>query len=245
MKVTVIWALALVLQGLGAVTLAQELFTADVLMERSTVDESGRTVSAAAPIRFRLAESVRSGIPVISLTYLPAPGRPPTGPAADPLSGMRVELDEEGREVRIFDSNGRQIGIDPSGAPPAPVRIGAMRSAHRGPIVSSAHGPERLRELRNDLGLPVGKVRDFDRYVKNNGNDTVEVLVLMPSAVVTEVNIVRGGAMESHATFEYERLADGSLLQRVARTETRIPDRPGERSVVQMTYSNVTSEKAR
>jgi hypothetical protein len=235
---------ALVVHGLGAELAAQEVFTAEVLLERSTVDDKGRTISSTVPSRFRLTESLRSGEPVISLTYLPAPGLPPTGAASDRLAGMRVELDANGRSLRVFDRSGKEIDLAQEKKPPSSV-LGRKRSAHATPFVRKARALERLRELRGDLGGPVGKVRGFERYVQSKGSDAVEVLVLMPQAVTVEVNVIRDGALESHATYQYDELQDGSLFQRVSRTETRIPDRNGERAVVQMTYSNVTTGQAR
>jgi hypothetical protein len=51
--------------------------------------------------------------------------------------------------------------------------------------------------------------------------------------------------MESRALYEYEQLEDGTLFQRVSRTETRDPNRPGARSIVVLTYSNVKTQQAR
>lgn len=208
------------------------------------MDDNGRTVSNTVSSRFRLTESIQQGEPSISLTYLPAPGLPPTGPASDRLAGMRVELTDDGREVRVFDRVGKPIALKG-----ASTRLTGWRdrprSAHATPFVRRAHALERLRELRSDLGNPVGKLRGFERYLQTQGSDIVEVLVSMPHAVTVEVNVVRDGTLESHATYQYEQLQDGSLFQRVVRTETRIPDRRGERAVVQMTYSNVTTGQAR
>jgi hypothetical protein len=236
--------LVLSLQVLSAPSFAQEVFSAEVLLERRTVDASGKTLSAAAPARFRLVESIRNGETVTSLTYLPAPGLPPVGAASDQLAGMRVELDQDSRAVRVFDRSGKPIDVATPGHT-ADRKGRTKRSTLVGPVARKTQVGERLRELRSDLGQPVGKVRQLERYLRRTGDDTVEVLVLMPHAVPVEVNVLRDGVMESHVTYEYEQLEDGTLFQRVARTETRDPSRPGERSVVALTYSNVKTQKAR
>jgi hypothetical protein len=213
------------------------VFAADVVLERVELDERGVAVERVAETRYHIARTVTRGKHTTTLTYLP-PRSIPTTAMPDPTEGMRVEFEEDGSAPRIYDKSGQRVEMGASAGPILPPVAITAANGH-GLLMAAGARAERSRKLRQDLGAPAGKIRGLDRYLTQSDGRIQEVLVSADTVVPVEINVVNDSALESHSTFEYEALADGTLWRKRARTESVVPNRPGHRFVSQMTVSNV------
>jgi hypothetical protein len=223
-----------------------EVFSADVVIERSVVDEGGRVIREMPAVHYRVTRATVGGKQRTTVVYQTPGNAALAGVAPDPHEGMRVEFDEDGSPLRILNKDGQLIRIGDGSAnaawlPPAELRA----AAGSGGVVLRDSVADRSERLRRDLGPPRGQFRGFEKYVTPFGDAMQEVLVARATATPVEINVVRNGVLESHSTYQYERLSDGSLVQRVWRDESRVPGHSSQRFVTQMTVSNVVAGKER
>jgi hypothetical protein len=223
---------------------ALPLLTADVAVERSIVQDDGTLVHQLPGVRYRLTQVQTPTGRRSIVTFDRAKAFPTTGPLADPFAGVTVEFDEPGGPLRVYDAK-RQLLPNPIVdadlsriEPPRPAPSDAT-----GELVTRPAGiPQRRQRLQRDLGRAVGQVRGLDRYLSTQGEVTHEVLVAPTHAVPLEVNLVRHGILESHLTYDYQVLSDGSWLRRASRSESRVPGHSDQRLVTLTTFSNVSAE---
>ncbi len=217
------------------------LFSVDVVVERSIVQADGQVVHQLPPVRYRLTRSQTSTGRTSTVTLERSRAFPATGPLADPFAGFRVEYDERGGSPRVYNAKGERLpepDLEKEGRVRASVPL--IESGSFGDLIAKRAGAtERRQHLQRDLGPPVGRVRGLDRFLSAQGEVTHEVLVDPADAVPVEVNLARNGALESHVTFDYQVLSDGSLLRRAARSESLVPGRPDHRLLTRTTYGNV------
>ena len=244
-------SIALVL-GVGlhsGVTLAQtksgiDVFRADVILERTVIDQSGRVVRETPPVRLHLSRTELDGMQRTTMMIGREERDTLSGAARDPYDGMRVEFDDNGSPLRIFDKNGQPLSTTQQAIgvlPPADLRAAVLG---RGLVLRDTV-KDRHARLRRDLGAPKGQLRGLDRYLAQSGDLVQEVLVAPATAAPVEINVVRKGVLESHSTFAYDVLPDGTLVRHIWRDESRIPGEPSERLVMQVTLSNVVAGKER
>jgi hypothetical protein len=242
----IIWSVAFSFVSVVAVsgwTSAQTLdgFQADVLVERMIVDEKG-TVHSIPPISYRWLRSTKQGKTTTTLVYQPSAQLVLKGATPDPYQGFRVEFDDDGSPLRIFDRQGRVLSNPNQAGTPALPPESTLLNPSGGLVVMRAGTIEdRARRLREAFGGSIGKLRGFDRYLSTQSDLTQEVLVSPTTALPIEINVTRNGVFESQSRFEYEQLADGSLVRRLWRSESVVPGRVSERFIVQMTVSNVVA----
>jgi hypothetical protein len=179
----------------------------------------------------------------------------PTGRAqAIPPAIARIEDDGDGSEPRFYNLQGALLrpptksdrqkmgasesvfaATDALSASRSAGAANGQRAVDRGRDWVEAFMPSferksvRLAALQNRFGREVGKVRGLGRYLQIVADDTTEVLADDDWGVPVEINTVRGGVLQSHATFEYEAGPKGSLVRRKSHMEHAITDRP-ERS---------------
>jgi hypothetical protein len=106
----------------------------------------------------------------------------------------------------------------------------------------------RRAALQKRFGTAVGQVRGLGQYLQTVEEQTTEVLADNEWGVPVEINTLRNGVLQSHATFEYETGPKGSLVRRHSRVEQAIADRPewkDARMVLDVELSNVTLEDRR
>jgi hypothetical protein len=223
-----------------------DVFSADVVIERSVVDDGGRVIREMPAVHYRLTRAMVGGKQRTTVVYQRPASAAVSGVAPDPHEGMRVEFDEDGSPLRILNKDGQLIraGEETANAawlPPAELRAAAVSRD----VVLRDSVADRHERLRRDLGPPKGQFRGFEKYVAPFGDAMQEVLVARATATPVEINVVRNGVLESHSTYQYEPLSDGSLLQRVWRDESRVPGHASQRFVVQMTVFNVVAGKER
>jgi len=184
----------------------------------------------------------------------------------------RIEDDGDGSEPRFYDAQGRllrlptrndrqKMGASESVFASTDALASSSAGAARGQAASgrgtdwvealmpSLEGKsERRAALQKRFGKAVGKVRGLDQYLQTVDDQTTEVLADDEWGVPVEINTVRAGVLESHATFEYEAGPKGSLVRRHAHVEHALADRPERkeaRMVLDVELSNVTLEDQR
>jgi hypothetical protein len=104
---------------------------------------------------------------------------------------------------------------------------------------------ERRRALVAAHGVPVGRTRRLDRYLSGTGSAVEEVLADPESGLVMEINNTEHGTLLRRTTFDYASLPDGRWFRRAIRSEETHGDRPGERTVISVVFSNLTVDPAR
>lgn len=220
-----------------------EVFSADVSLERSVIDATGKETRPLPPVRYHVSRTQHGSKRTTIIHYATGSDDVLRGAAVDPFAGARAEFDEDGSPIRVFDRDGRAL----VGASESASRATRPGSASAGPnagvVVLRDSVEERLKKLRQDLGAPKGNVRGLERYLTQFGDDVQEVLVDRRTATPVEINVSRNGVLQSHSTFGYQPLPDGTLLQRTWRNESAVAGRDGERNVTQLTVSNVTARR--
>jgi hypothetical protein len=103
----------------------------------------------------------------------------------------------------------------------------------------------RRAALRRQFGRPIGRVSGLDRYVQTIGDETTELLADDDWAIPLQINVVRGGVLESQASFAYEGDGGGSLVRRRSHVEQVLPGGQGVRIAVDVDLARVTLEERR
>jgi hypothetical protein len=247
-----------------------DTFSADVTIRRHLLTAEGKTSAEAPTVRYRWTRAQRAGgwKSTIEITGLANPMiRSPKGPVLleRPASVVRIEDDEDGTPLRVFDRRGRPVRL-PSiedrrvlGEPvegslrvpavPELAHVDAKRPAHRGrdwvDAFIAVPGRKALRReaLNRRFGRAIGRVRDLDRFVTGDGKQTMEVLTDRMSAVPVEINVARDGRLVAQSTLTYGLAADGTLRRRAVHTEQRVSASSAERAVAHIELSNLRLER--
>ena len=66
-------------------------------------------------------------------------------------------------------------------------------------------GDDRRLALQRRFGKAVGRLRGLDRYLESAPDHTTEVLADPDWTVPVEINVVRGGQLQSRARFSLRR----------------------------------------
>jgi hypothetical protein len=189
----------------------------------------------------------------------------PSGPRSmeNPFAIARIEYEGDGLAPKMYDRRNRLVsgptpddiralGV-PKGAPNRPPDLpDLVAHSPRLPHVAIDDGPAaglvaraadagaRRSDLVRRLGVPVGRLRGLDRFVTQTGQLLEEVLVQPEAGLPVEINLVRGGALVSHARFDYETFGGGAFLRRRFRHEEALPDGGGTRLVTEVELTNIS-----
>jgi hypothetical protein len=245
--------------------------TIDITLRRSIVEPDGRLRGASsAPVRYRW-QRVRSGgqwkTVITLLSSRAAIVDSEGGPIEleNPFAIVRLEDDEDGTPPRLYDVLGRPVRLprDPLRGVPAPDIPGLpeldLPSADRvagpperprrpGPewlerfVAERSRRERRLGQIEERFGPARERVNGLDRYVRSDGDTTVEVLVDPDAAVPVETNVVRGGVLVSHSRSEYEPGAEGAVVHRRLRSERLLRGSAPGRVVLDAEFSRPTIE---
>jgi len=168
----------------------------------------------------------------------------------NPFAVVRVEDDEDGTPIRLYDRNGHQLQM-PSELEPkqlkkdmsAPLVGRPSSSTNRdwaeSVIAHPAKNNERRAALGRRFGPSTGRVRTLDRFLSTENDATIEMLADPVSGLLVETNVARNGSLFSHTTIRYEPRADGSLVKRSLHTEQIVGTNNGERAVIDVEFSDV------
>ena len=253
-------------------------FTADVTIRRGLRDEWQQPIGSDGPaVMYRWQRSQSDGHWKTTMSVVNGP-RPavetPTGQwQAIPPAITRIEDDGDGTGPRFYSAQGtivrppaagdrQKMGVSNSVFAdsdtllhrPQGVGSGGGRAADGGRdwveaiLPSLERSSERKAALQRRFGMALGKLRGHDRYLETVADETTEVLVDETWAVPLEVNVLRGGLMESHATFSYEAGPGGALVRSRSHAEHVVPGTHGgkrARLALDIELANVTLEDRR
>jgi hypothetical protein len=133
----------------------------------------------------------------------------------------------------------------------APLRAGGPGIKARGREWIDGLVPARERKesrraaVRRRLGAAHGKVRGFDRYLQPTDDGTTEVLVDADWSVPVEINVMRGGVLQSHTTYSYTPGPGGALVRSRSHSEHLLPEGKGKRLAIDIELTNVLLEERR
>jgi hypothetical protein len=197
----------------------------------------------------------------------------PTGKALtidNPFAVARFEDDDESGP-RFFNARGEPVmlpgssskrrtqGRPASGLPEVLTALpdSAAGARERRPVpdarswisaMIAARGEERTRQddLARRYGSPKGKVRGLSQFLRSDAGNIEEVLFDDAAGVPVEMNVVRDGELQMHATYGYAPLgSSGDLVREHVTTEHRLPDGSGHRGVVHLGFSNLRMDRRR
>jgi hypothetical protein len=108
-----------------------------------------------------------------------------------------------------------------------------------GLVLTSDQQSKRKSALAHAFGPPQSRIHGLDRFVKRDGDLSVEVLADPASGARAEVNVARGGALETHQTFSYTPRIDGLTVLRQMHMERRSEIAADVRDVTDVVISRV------
>ena len=247
-------------------------FRATVNVRRGRIDAAGQAIGDRVSVASYQVERVQSGRRWKTTMLVVSGARPDiTTPAGTSLTVppdiVSIEDDGEGGGLRLITRDGKVMG-PPSGKDreklSADSDLGAAADAlFRGPSDAIARSriasdekewidaimPARLRgddrrlALQRRFGKAVGRLRGLDRYLESAPDHTTEVLADPDWTVPVEINVVRGGQLQSRARFSYDAGPGGSLVRRHSHVEQVLSK--DVRAVVDVDLSSVRLEDRR
>ncbi len=225
----------------GGNTGALPVYSADVEIEESIVDEHGAVVEVRPKTRYRMAVRRTARGLQTEIVY-PEARLFPKGPLVDPRSGFRFVFGGDLASGRIYNATGAAV-------------LGPAREASDGPDVAAGAASglvladRDLRTRRSDLvrrfGPALGRMAGRDRYLSSEGDLLTETFVEPATMLPVEVNVARGGALEHRTSIAYGRMPGGRWYVARTRNEMALPGQAGRRFVSDRTHLNVVSQEAR
>ena len=231
---------------------ASVAFSADVVVERTTVDRDGVIVSRMPKVRYRVTERRGPRGASTEIAFQDTPPFPGRGPLKDPSAGFRV-LVNDGEGITVVDPTGKVV---PTNSPRAEgsetttaTTAGAASLTTPTPRAEGSTGlglerssVARRRALVARFGSPVGRLGDRERFVRNEADTFEEVLVDPDSALPREINTMRAGRLVMRSLLSYLTLPDGRFYCSTQRDEVLADpdDEAGALNVTTTTYTVVT-----
>jgi hypothetical protein len=227
-------------------------FSADVVVERTTVDRSGAVVTRMPKVRYRVTEHRGPSGATTEIAFQNTPPFPGRGPLQDPSAGFKVLVnDRDG--ITVVDPSGKVVPADnprqtgPGATTTAPTDAPASAPRASRPDGTSGLGLERSGAARREalvarFGSPVGRYGNHDRFVRNEADTFEEVLVDPDTALPVEINTLRAGRLVNRSSLSYATLPDGRFYCSSQRDEALVDpdDEAGPRNVTTTTYTVVT-----
>lgn len=218
------------------------VYSADVEIEDSIVDEHGAVVEVRPTTRYRMAVR-RTTVGLQTEIVYPEARLFPKGPLTDPRGGLRIVSVGDLTNARIFDAHGRLLLGPPDPAAGAGAGSGAAQDS--GLVLSDRGARDRRREFVRRFGPSVGRLGGRDRYLASDGDDLTETLVEPSTMLPVEINVARGGTLAHRTSMAYGRMPGGRWYMATMHSEAALPGDAGRRFVSKRTYLNVVSQEAR
>jgi hypothetical protein len=216
-------------------------FSADVVVERTTVDQDGVVVERMPKVRYRVTERSGPGGATTEIAFQNTPPFPGRGPLQDPSAGFRVLVNERDG-ISVVDPSGKVLP-----APEATPEDGASPPAGPRQTRTQSLGLERSGVARRQalvarFGPPIGRHGDRERFVRSESDMFEEVLVEPDNALPVEINLMRAGRLVRRSSLSYAALPDGRFYCTSQRDESLVDlhDDAGLRNVTTTTYTVVT-----
>lgn len=215
------------------------IFSADVVVEESIVDQRGVVLEARPSTRYRIVRRQVDGGIETETTFMA--GRLfDKGPLSDPRGGMRIVRGPGDAGTRVYDGSGRLVAsLDDAAA--AAVTGGREAAA----VFSDRDAAARAAALPRQHGEARGRIGRRLRYVLADRDVETETLVEPDTMLPAEVNVVKGGALAVRSTFGYARMPGGRWYLASTRSETALADGSGRRFVSTRTQINVAGTEGR
>ena len=218
------------------------VYSADVEIEESIVDEHGAVVEARPKTRYRMAMRRTARGLQTEIVY-PEARLFPKGPLTDPRGGLRIVADRELSQTRIYDARGQLI-LGPPDATADPAGENGV-TQESGMVLSDRGARGRASEFVRRFGPSLGRLGGRDRYLASQGDELTETLVEPSTMLPVEINVARGGALAHRTAIAYGRMPGGRWYIATMRSEMALPDDAGRRFVSKRSYMNVVSQEAR
>jgi hypothetical protein len=213
----------------------------EIAITQMTIDQDGQSVfPVMAPTVFTVARTGRPGEWRTVMTYRKQAGTA-TRAASHPLDGARIEFDEASGATRVYDAAGEPHALLSSAAAGAMPGSGGPAQWLEGLIAPQATQEERARDLREQYGQPVERVRGLDRFLTQNDGVLHEVLADPASALPVEINTVENGVLASHIVLDYAEGPNNAWVRRSMRAEQAVPGHSTQRSRLIVEFRNVTT----
>jgi len=225
-------------------------FSADVVVERTTVDRDGVVVGRMPKVRYRVTERPGPRGATTEISFQNTPPFPGRGPLQDPSAGFKVLMNERDG-ISVVDPSGRVLPANasiPGDAGAAPLAV-PPASPHSGPRPQGASslglersGAARHQALVARFGPSVGRHGDRERFIRSESDTFEEVLVDPDSALPVEINTLRAGRLVHRSSLSYATLPDGRFYCSSQRDESLADpdDEAGLRNVTTTTYAVLT-----
>jgi hypothetical protein len=237
-------AMAVAWAGVAGAQVTQEatatVFSADVVIDDAIVDGRGTVVEARPQTRYRM--TVRRVGDGLETELVHPPARLfERGPLMDPRGGYRYVSDQGFANPRIYDPSGALV------RPADPAQVAGPAATTPRPVFTLADQDRqsRLDDLVRRFGATVGTVAGRDRYLSQEGDETIETLVEPSTVLPVEINVVRNGALAYRTGVAYARLPGGRWYVATTRSEQPAPGPAGQRFVSTSTYLNVVAPEVR
>jgi hypothetical protein len=158
----------------------------------------------------------------------------------------RIEDDEDGTPVRVYDRNGVRLAV-----PPSPLAGDAVSALPRATgqqwlnalVATTGNKSARQQAFERQFGKAT-KAGPLNRYLKLQTDTSQEVLVDPKTVVPVESNATKNGQRVGHRTFTYAPAPDSALVRNKVTAETT-SDVTGERVIVDTTFENIRLELRR
>lgn len=223
-------------------------FSADVVVERTSVDRDGVVVWRMPKVRYRVTERPGPRGATTEIAFQNTPPFPGRGPLQDPSAGFKV-LVNEWDGISVVDPSGKPIPVNAASTGdtgPAPLSAPAVSHTGPRPQGASSLGLERSPEARRQalvarFGPPVGRHGGRERFIRSEADTFEEVLVDPDSALPMEINTLRASRLVFRSSLSYSTLPDGRFYCSSQRDEslTDPDDEAGLRNVTTTTYAVV------
>lgn len=237
-------ALVTALTATAQVATAQTapLYSAEVEIEESIVDERGTVVEARPKTRYRMAMR-RTARGIQTEIVYPEARLYPKGPLRDPRSGIRIVTDGNLATARVYDAQNRLL-VGPPDVDAEPAAVGDRVQAS-GLVLSDRDARGRRSDFVRRFGPALGRLGGRNRYLGSDGDDVTETLVEPSTMLPVEINVARGGALAHRTSIAYGRMPGGRWHIATMRSEAALPDDTGRRFVSHRSFLNVVSQEAR
>jgi hypothetical protein len=223
--------------------------TLDMSVARRHVTKSGAATGVPSPsATYRIERSSRTGSwkTVVTVLGVQLPPRYSLNGALiqpAPVPVGRIEDDEDGTPLRVYDRSGRLMktplvksSTDPSAAFAPPRSNG--REWIETFVATSAKKTTRQQDFERQFGR-AQRVGTLYRFLHRDSDQTQEVLVDQKNVVAVENNSSRSGRLLGHRTFTYASAPDGAVVRTSVHAETLVTPETGERAIVDTTFSNI------
>jgi hypothetical protein len=250
-----------------------DTFAADVSVRLERVDSAGKSVDASDPgLGFSLERTLQSNgvwksvITVRSSSELVAPRPKGATFESDRFDIGRIEDDGLGALPRVYNRRGDLLSA-PSESDLQSLFPGTSLPAEIGNRIKESQGAsapspkrnerrwverfvtakervaERRAAIENAFGSATGKLGGRDRYVRQDGDNLVEILVDGAKVLPVEVNEAFNGMLRAHTSFSYADSGDGLVTLQSIRSERAESNATKGRSILTITYANVRLER--